>query len=125
MSDEPPEELPDHAIVVRGGIMNAENFMNGVSEIPGRPDAQGLSVQAAVGKTIEELAIAGNIKNARIGVATVGRIRRAGYELVKTGGAGCHWDLLVPRNFSESAAAELAREFRQELNPWTDRRRPR
>lgn len=101
--------------------MSAENLMNGVSEHDG---AYGFSVQAAVGQTIEALVMAAPLRNAQIGVATVGEIRRAGFDVVKTSGAGFHHTVVVPRDVSETAATGLAKVFRQQMNPCKDRRRP-
>lgn len=103
--------------------MSAENLMNGVSEHEGQAGAYGFSVQAGVGVKIEALAADGRIRNAQLGVATAGEIRRAGYQVVKTPGAGSHYTVVVPKEFSDDAATGLAKIFRQQLNPWKDRRR--
>ena len=69
--------LEDSALVCRGGLCTAERFANGSGvTIDSAGKMSGASVNSAANKTVEELSK--TIPNARIGVTTVGDIRRAG-----------------------------------------------
>jgi hypothetical protein len=77
--------LPDDAFVVRGGLNQPENFLQG-SAVSVRSDGMldGVSVNAAANRTVEELTAPNDrtgypgIPNRRIGVTTVGAVRAAG-----------------------------------------------
>ena len=64
--------LPDSALVCRGGQCTAENFAKAAEK--------GVSVNSGAGKTIEELTK--TIPNKQVGVTTVGDVRRAGGNVV-------------------------------------------
>jgi RHS repeat-associated protein len=75
------EALPDNAIVCRGGTCTADRFASGSGvtlDSSGR--LQGVSVNSAAGKSVEEL-IAG-IPNRQVGVTTAGEVRKAGGDVV-------------------------------------------
>jgi RHS repeat-associated protein len=72
-----PKSLPDDAIVCRGGQCGADAFANGSGVTVG-PDGKldGVSVNSAAGKSLADLTR--SIKNGKVGVTTVGEIRKAG-----------------------------------------------
>jgi hypothetical protein len=115
------DRIPDQAVVVRCGL---PPFL-------GRPlhtacDAHpsgyyGFSVQAAVGLTVEQLAV--ECRNRSVGYTTAGEIRRMGYEVRETSGAGRHATVVVPRPWDLTAAGQLARLFHPAKNP-SPKRRP-
>jgi hypothetical protein len=72
-----PEDLPDDALVVRGGTNTAERFANasGVTRDEAG-NVYDVSVNSAPGRSLEELSQ--RIPNKQIGVTTVGEIRGAG-----------------------------------------------
>jgi hypothetical protein len=71
------EDLPDDALVVRGGTNTAERFANasGVTRDEAG-NVYDVSVNSAPGRSLEELSQ--RIPNKQIGVTTVGEIRGAG-----------------------------------------------
>lgn len=76
-----PDGLPDEAPVVRGGMNQPEQFTLGSgvrTDSAGR--LSGVSVQSAVGITLETLAQ--YVPNNQVGVSTVGAIRAAGGDVV-------------------------------------------
>jgi hypothetical protein len=80
----PRSDLPDEALVVRGGKDTfPERFLKGSSEHP--CGIFGFSVQSASDRTLEELATW--VKNNKIGVSTVGEIRAFGGEVTPTPGS--------------------------------------
>jgi RHS repeat-associated protein len=74
-------ELPDDALVVRGGTNTEEVFLKRQHEL----DANGLlknsSVNSAAGRSVEELSK--GIPHGKVGVTTAGKIRAAGGKIVK------------------------------------------
>ena len=72
--------LPDDALVIRGGLNTVELLKTG-SGVTMDADGKlyGVSVNSASGKTIAELAV--GIPHKRIGVTSVGAVRRAGGEV--------------------------------------------
>jgi hypothetical protein len=75
-------EIPDDALVVRGGRNRPEDIERGTGVHPS--GVAGVSVESAAGATIEELASA--IPHGQIGVTTVGKVREAGGDVVRTKG---------------------------------------
>jgi hypothetical protein len=74
-------ELADETLVVRGGTCKAEQFANGSGvTIDGAGKLQGVSVNSAPGRTLEELTT--TIKMAEVGTSTVGEVRAAGGNVV-------------------------------------------
>ena len=76
------DRIPDEAIVVRGGRNRPEDIHRGIGTHPS--GVTGISVECAVGLTIEELAA--TIPHGQIGSTTVGDVRQAGGEVVRTSG---------------------------------------
>jgi hypothetical protein len=118
--------------VVRGGIATTDRLQKGYGEHRGMRGVFGFSVQYAPGKTVEELAQVGRIRNGQISFATVDDIRAAlhpiGYamRLVKCPGQGFHHTFAVVYDASgmmlqtlpDDAAQALQRVFRQRPNPY-------
>jgi hypothetical protein len=76
------EVIPDDAIVVRGGRNLPPDIVRGTGTHPS--GATGVSVECAAGQTVEDLAKA--IPHGQIGTTTVGRVRAAGGDVVRTSG---------------------------------------
>lgn len=76
------ERIPDEAIVVRGGRNRPEDIQRGTGTHPS--GVTGISVECAVGLTIEELAA--TIPHGQLGSTTVGEVRKTGGEVVRTSG---------------------------------------
>ncbi|WP_218943430.1 RHS repeat-associated core domain-containing protein, partial [Exilibacterium tricleocarpae] len=73
--------LPDNAIVCRGGSCTADRFTSGsgvTTDAAGKLD--GVSVNSAPGKSLQELTQ--GIPHKKVGVTTVGDVRRAGGDVV-------------------------------------------
>lgn len=69
--------LADEALVVRGGLNQAENFVNGTGvTVDAAGNLQGVSVNSANGASVKELSQ--GIKNGEVGVSTVRDVRAAG-----------------------------------------------
>jgi RHS repeat-associated protein len=73
----PKIQLPDDALVCRGGLCTADRFAGGTG-VTLEPDGtlSEVSVNSAAGKSLEELTVA--IPNRQVGVTTVGNIRAIG-----------------------------------------------
>ena len=80
------ERIPDDALVVRGGRNQPEDLRRGTGLHPS--GVTGVSVECREGKSVEELAAA--IPHGQIGVTTVGAVRAAGGEVVRTTGRSTH-----------------------------------
>ena len=78
--------LPDEALVVRGGQNTPELISRKYDTHPS--GVKGVSVHSAPGTNAEELAV--GIPNGQIGVTTVGRVRAAGGDVVRTHGRSPH-----------------------------------
>jgi hypothetical protein len=76
------EALPDDACVVRGGRNRAEDLARRTDVHPS--GVVGQSVESAAGKSIEELAR--SIPHGQVGVTTVGQVRAAGGDVIRTSG---------------------------------------
>lgn len=70
--------------------------------------------------TVEELAR--ECFNNSVGYTTVGEIRKMGYEVRVTSGAGRHAMVVVPRSWTPEAAQQLVLLFRPARNPSPKRR---
>ena len=68
------DQIPDEAIVVRGGRNSPSDIQRGTRTHPS--GVTGLSVECGEGISVEELA--GSLPHNQIGVTTVGAIRAAG-----------------------------------------------
>jgi hypothetical protein len=109
------ERLPDDAVVVCCGL---PPFVDSPLERGCRRHPvglYGLSVQAAAGMTVEQLATA--CRNKSVGYTSVAQIRIMGYEVVRTSGEAHHATVVVPEDWSRETAEELARIFRPATNP--------
>ena len=78
----PAPKLPDNATVVRGGVATPEQILNGTGTHPTTGD-KGFSVECGT-CSVKELAAP--LKNNQVGVTTVGEVRNAGGDVVKTPG---------------------------------------
>jgi hypothetical protein len=76
------ERIPDEALVIRGGRNQPDDLRRGTrTHLSG---VTGVSVECAEGLSVEELAAA--IPHGQVGVTTVGAIRAAGGDVVRTSG---------------------------------------
>jgi hypothetical protein len=85
------ERIPDEATVVRGGRNQPEDLRRGTRMHPS--GVAGASVECAVGLSVQELAA--GIPHGQIGVTTVGAIRVAGGNVLRTSGRGPHHATMV------------------------------
>lgn len=85
------ERIPDEALVVRGGRNQPEDLRRGIRTHPS--GVTGTSVECAEGLSVEELTAA--IPHSQVGVTTVGAIRAAGGDVVRTSGRSPHHATLV------------------------------
>lgn len=76
------DPLPDNALVIRGGRNRPEDIERGTGTHPS--GISGISVECAPGKSVEELAAA--VPHGQMGVTTVGKVRQAGGDVVRTAG---------------------------------------
>lgn len=76
------DKIPDDALVVRGGQNRPEDIRRGTGTHPS--GVTGVSVESAAGATVEQLAAA--IPHGQVGVTTVGKIRAAGGDVIRTAG---------------------------------------
>jgi hypothetical protein len=85
------ERIPDEAIVVRGGRNSPADLRRGTGTHPS--GLTGVSVECATGISEDELAAA--IPHNQIGVTTVGAIRAAGGDVLRTLGRSSYHATLV------------------------------
>jgi hypothetical protein len=85
------DRIPDEAVVVRGGRNLPADLRRGTNTHP--CGVTGASVECTEGMSVEELAAA--IPHGQIGVTTVGAIRAAGGDVVRTSGRGPHHATLI------------------------------
>ncbi len=76
------ESIPDEALVVRGGRNRPEDILRGTATHPS--GVTGVSVESAEGVTVTELAE--TIPHGQVGVTTVGDVRKAGGDVIRTAG---------------------------------------
>jgi hypothetical protein len=76
------DPLPDEAFVVRGGRNTPEQIDENIGRHPS--GVVGVSAESAAGLTVAELAA--NLPHGQIGVTTVGRVRAAGGNVIRTHG---------------------------------------
>ena len=76
------EKIPDNALVVRGERNLPEDIQRGTGIHPS--GVTGISVECAEGVSIGELCIA--IPHWKVGVTTVGEVRRYGGDVIRTSG---------------------------------------
>ena len=77
-----PERIPDEALVVRGGRNRPEDIERGTGTHPS--GITGVSVESAAGVTVADLAKL--ILHGQVGVTTVGKVRKAGGDVIRTTG---------------------------------------
>jgi hypothetical protein len=115
--------------VVRGGIAAPDVLIAGYREHVAVPGLYGFSVQRRPGHTVEELATAGQMKNAQISYATASELRAAlqllGYRvrLVRSPGRGFHHTFVVLVDANGTLLQQLPRDAAEALSD-TFRRRP-
>jgi hypothetical protein len=80
------DPLPDDALVVRGGQNTSALVRKGLGTH--RSGVSGVSVHSAPGVSAADLAV--GIPNGQIGVTTVGRVRAAGGDVIRTSGRSPH-----------------------------------
>lgn len=80
------EKVPDEALVIRGGRNRPADIARGTGTHPS--GVTGVSVESAVGVTVAELAAA--IPHGQVGVTTVGEVRKAGGDVIRTAGRSPH-----------------------------------
>jgi len=78
----PTERIPDDAVVVRGGKNRPADIERALAVHPS--GVPGVSVQCGAGASIDELAQ--EIPHSQLGVTTVGSVRAAGGDVVRTSG---------------------------------------
>jgi hypothetical protein len=93
------ERIPDEAVVVRGGRNLPADLRRGVGTHPS--GVTGVSVECAEGLPLEELAAV--IPHGHIGVTTVGTIRAAGGDVVRTSGRSPHHATLTGLSAEEAS----------------------
>jgi len=118
--------------VVRAGVVTAQQLQRGTDFHGSVPGLHGFSVQREPGKTVVELAAAGQFPNAQISVTTVesliGAAVAAGYAVtvVKSPGRGYHQTVVVPvhpmvhapdERMPPNLAEALSRVFTATPNP--------
>lgn len=85
------ERIPDEALVIRGGRNQPQDFQRGTATHPS--GVTGVSVECEAGCSVEVLAAA--LPHGQIGVTTVGEVRAAGGDVVRTSGRSPHHATLV------------------------------
>lgn len=110
--NESVQRIPDEALVVRGGRNLPEDIRRGTGTHP--CGVTGISVQCALGLPLKELAI--NIRNGQVGVTTVGEVRKAGGDVIRTSGSPHHATLsgLTPEKISNLLTPTVPNPARQQ-----------
>ncbi len=85
------ERIPDEAVVVRGGRNLPADLRRGTQTHPS--GVTGVSVECREGMSVGELAVA--VPHGQVGVTTVGAVRAAGGEVVRTSGRSAQHATLV------------------------------
>ncbi|HEY9663876.1 MAG TPA: hypothetical protein V6C65_35960 [Allocoleopsis sp.] len=85
------ERIPDEALVIRGGRNRPDDIRRGTGTHPS--GVTGISVECALGASIEELAA--TIPHGQLGCTTVGKIRQAGGDVIRTSGRSPNHATLV------------------------------
>lgn len=76
------EKIPDEAVVVRGGKNLPADIVRGTGTHPS--GVTGVSIECALGVSIAGLAA--SIPHGLVGVTTVGEVRKAGGDVIRTTG---------------------------------------
>ena len=113
-----PDRLPaiknpdDRSVyVVRGGIATPRSLKETVDKHMHPSGVVGFSVQSAPGRTVTELAAAGQFPHKQISVTTVARLAAVGVRLVPTAGTGYHKTAATPRPLADADAARISAAF--------------
>ncbi len=85
------ERIPDEALVVRGGRNQPADVHRGTTTHPS--GVTGTSVECEVGASVAELAA--GLPHGQVGATTVGAIRAAGGDVIRTTGRSPHHATLV------------------------------
>jgi hypothetical protein len=85
------ERIPDGALVVRGGRNQPEDLRRGIRTHSS--GVSGASVECAEGMSVEELSAV--IPHGQVGVTSLGAIRAAGGDVVRTSGRSPHHATLI------------------------------
>lgn len=80
------EKISNEALVVRGGRNRPEDIERAMGTHPS--GVTGISVESTVGLSVAELAAA--IPYKQIGITTVGEVRQAGGDVIRTSGRSPH-----------------------------------
>lgn len=80
------DPLPDDALVVRGGVNTPEQIRRGYGTHPS--GVSGVSVHSSPGLGAPDLTV--GIPNGQVGVTTVGEVRAAGGDVIRTSGRSRH-----------------------------------
>lgn len=97
-SDGPPDDLPDDAVVVRGGLMLPAGLALSVQSHFDTEGVYALSVFSVPGKTADEIVSGVFLPHSTLRESTVGRLRAAGYDVVSSPGPPGHADLILPNS---------------------------
>jgi len=95
------ERIPDDALVVRGGRNSAADLRRGTGTHPS--GITGVSVECATGVPLDDLAA--SLPHNQIGVTTVGTVRAAGGDVIRTTGRSPYHATLV--GLSAEKASQL------------------
>ena len=97
------ERIPDEALVLQGGRNRPEDIRRGTAAHPA--GVTGVSVEAAAGRPLQDLAA--RIPHGQLGVTTVGAIRAAGGDVIRTSGRS-HFHATLCGLSPETASALLS-----------------
>src|SRR4051812_13613099 len=86
-----PNQIPDDALVVRGGRNLPSDLKRGTNTHPS--GVTGVSVECELGMSVAELA--DSLPHSQVGVTTVGAIRAAGGDVIRTTGRSPHHATVV------------------------------
>lgn len=93
------EIIPDDALVVRGGKNRPDDILRGTGLHPS--GVVGISVECALGLSLEELST--NIPHGQVGVTTVGAVRTAGGDVLRTSGRRVSHATLIGLNHEQTS----------------------
>ena len=106
------EKIPDEALVVRGGRNLPADIVRGTGTHPS--GVTGVSVESAVRVSVTKLAVF--IPHGQVGVTTVGEVRKAGGDVLRTTGrSSYHATLtgLTPKQVSRLLTPTIPNPARQ------------
>lgn len=106
------EKIPNQALVVRGGRNRPEDIRHGIGTHPS--GVTGLSVECAVGLSIEELAAI--IPHRQVAVTTVDNVCQAGGDVIRTSGRSPYYatlTCLTPERISDLLTPTIANPARK------------